>query len=48
MKRKFDNVKYLMCMLTHMEDTMKTFEGEKIPGYLDEEEAKSIVKKKIL
>ena len=32
--RKFDNSKYLMCVVTYMEDTMKTIEQENMPKYL--------------
>ena len=42
----FENVKYVFCVVTDMEDTMKTFEGYNMPEYLYEEEEKSILNKK--
>ena len=38
----------MLCVVTDMEDTMKKFEDDIISEDLDEEEAKSIAKKKIL
>ena len=46
MERKFDNTKYVMCVVTEMEDPIKNFE-ENIPKYLDEDEFKSTLKNKI-
>ena len=44
----FDNAKYLSCVITDMEDLMKTFEGGNMPECLDEEGVKTILKKKII
>ena len=45
---KFDNAKDVLWVVTYMGDTMKTFEDNKMPEYLYDEEAKSILKNKIL
>ena len=39
MERNIDNAKYVMGVVTDMEDTIKTFKENNIPEYLDEEEA---------
>ena len=48
MGRNLEEVKYVMCVVTDMEDPMKTFEEENIPKYLDEDESNSILNKKSL
>ena len=48
MERKFSNAKNVLCVVTYMEDMIKTFEEENMPEDLDKEEEKSILKKKIL
>ena len=45
-ERKFYNVKDVMCVVTYMEDPMKTFEDNNITEYLNEEEENSILNKK--
>ena len=47
-ERNIDNAKGVMCVVTDMEDPIKTFEEDIILKYLDEYEAKSILKKKRL
>ena len=34
-ERKFDNAKYLLCVVTDMEDPTKTFEEDNMSEYLD-------------
>ena len=48
MERNIDNVKDVMYVVTDMEYPMKTFEEYKMPKYIDEDESKSILKKKRL
>ena len=48
MERNFDNVKDVMCVVTYIEDPMKTFEENNMLEYVDEEEAKYTLKKKII
>ena len=38
----------MLCVVTNMEDPMKTFEEDNMPEDLDEKESKSILKKKII
>ena len=47
-ERKFENEKYVLCVVIEMEDQIKTFEENNMPEDLDEEEAKCTLKKKIL
>ena len=35
-ERKFENSKYMMCVVTYMEDSMKVFEDKIVPEYLNE------------
>ena len=46
--RNIDNEKYVMCVVIYMEYPMKMFEEDNMQKYLDEEEARSILKKKRL
>ena len=46
MERKFENEKYVMCVVIDMEDQMKTFEYNNMLKYFDEGEANSILKNK--
>ena len=48
MERKFDNAKDFLCVVTYMEDTMKIYGDKNIQEFLDEEESKSIMRKKRL
>ena len=48
MERIFDNAKDVLCVLTDLENMMKIFEENNIMEDLYEEEAKSILKNKIL
>ena len=48
MEKVFDNTKDVLCVVIDMEDPMKTVKGDNITEYLDKEEAKSILKTKIL
>ena len=48
MERNFDNAKDLFCVVTDMEDPMKTFEESNMMWNLYEEEEKSILNKKRL
>ena len=48
MDRNIDNAKDVICFVTYIDGTMKTFEEENIPKDLDEDEYKSILNNKIL
>ena len=47
-ERNIENATYMMCVVTDMDDTMKKFEEDNVPKYLDEEEVMSILNKKRL
>ena len=48
LERNLYNATYVMCVVTDVEDPIKTFEEDNMPKYLDEDEAKSILKNKRL
>ena len=47
-ERNFDNEKDVLCVVTDMEDLMKTSEEENMLENLDEEKSKSILKNRRL
>ena len=46
MERNIDNAKYMMCVVTDMEGTIKMFQEDNMPKDLDQDESKSILEKK--